>query len=52
MALKLIADRVLPNNAFAHSAKGNNAVQINISGLSVDVQSKDITPDEDVVDEQ
>ena len=50
MALKLIADRVLPNNAFAHSAKGNNSVNINISGLTVDVQ-KDVTPD-DVVDEQ
>jgi hypothetical protein len=42
MALKLIADRVLPNNAFAHSAKGNNAVQINISGLTVDVQEKEV----------
>ena len=50
MALKLIADRVLPNNAFVHSAKGNNSVNINISGLQVDVQ-KDVTPD-DVVDEQ
>jgi hypothetical protein len=39
MALKLIADRVLPNQAFAHSSKGNNAVQINISGLTVDVNS-------------
>ena len=42
MALKLIADRVLPNNAFAHTAKGSNAVQINISGLTVDVQEKEI----------
>jgi len=52
-AIKLIADRVLPNQAFAHSAKGNNSVQINISGLittSVDV--KDVSPDDDVVDEQ
>ena len=59
-AIKLIADRVLPNQAFAHSAKGNNSVQINISGLNVEVQtkdesfqSKDITPQEDdVVAEQ
>ena len=54
-AIKLIADRVLPNQAFAHSAKGNNAVQINISGLNVEVQSKDVTPqeeEENVVDEQ
>ena len=61
-AIKLIADRVLPNQAFAHSAKGNNAVQINISGLNVEVQtkdesfqSKDVTPDDeasDIVDEQ
>ena len=58
-AIKLIADRVLPNQAFAHSAKGNNAVQINISGLSVDVsnscsdiQEKEVNPDNDVVDEQ
>ena len=49
MALKLIADRVLPNNAFAHSAKGSNAVNINISGLTVDVQ-KDITPTEDDIE--
>jgi hypothetical protein len=59
MALKLIADRVLPNNAFAHSAKGNNAVQINISGLTVDVnnscsdiQEKEVTEPDEVVDEQ
>ena len=54
-AIKLIADRVLPNQAFAHSAKGNNAVQINISGLNVEVSSKDVTPDADdleIVDEQ
>ena len=50
MALKLIADRVLPNQAFAHSSKGNNAVQINISGLTVEsVEEKEVT---DVVDEQ
>lgn len=42
-AIKLIADRVLPNQAFAHSAKGNNAVQINISGLNVEVSSKDVS---------
>ena len=52
MALKLIADRVLPNQAFAHSSKGNNAVQINISGLSVAVEEKEVKQDDDIVDEQ
>lgn len=46
MALKLIADRVLPNQAFAHSSKGSNAVQINISGLTVSsVEEKEVNPD-------
>ena len=51
MALKLIADRVLPNQAFAHSSKGNNAVQINISGLSVtSIEEKEVNQPEDTED--
>ena len=49
VAIRIIADRVLPNNAFAHSAKGNNSVNINISGLTVDVEK---AVNDDVVDEQ
>ena len=56
-AVRLIADRVLPNQSFAHTSKGSNAVQINISGLNVEVKQKEIAEaespmEDDVVDEQ
>ena len=44
-AVRLIADRVLPNQSFAHTSKGSNAVQINISGLNVEVKEKEVNQD-------
>jgi lysyl-tRNA synthetase class II len=46
-AVRLIADRVLPNQSFAHTSKGSNAVQINISGLNVEVKEKEVNQSED-----
>lgn len=44
-AMKMVADRLLPNAGFALDSKKSTAVQINISGLqvsSVDAQEKQI----------
>jgi len=35
-AIKIIADRILPTASFSGESKANTAVQINISGLTVD----------------
>jgi len=51
-AVKLIADRILPTQSFTHSSKGSNSVQINISGLAVDVRSNQEPKEVEVVDEQ
>ena len=47
-AVKLIADRVLPNQSFAHTSKGSNAVQINISGLNVEVKKEEKEINDDI----
>jgi hypothetical protein len=52
-AVKLIADRILPTQSFTHSSKGSNSVQINISGLAVDVQqNRDCSSPKEVVQEK
>jgi len=35
-AIKIIADRILPTASFSGESRANTAVQINISGLTVD----------------
>jgi hypothetical protein len=42
VALKLIAERILPVTSFANESKKSSAVSINISGLKVDVEEKGV----------
>lgn len=47
-AMKMVADRLLPNAGFALDSKKSTAVQINISGLqvsSVETKEKDVDGD-------
>jgi hypothetical protein len=47
-AMKMVADRLLPNAGFALDSKKSTAVQINISGLQVSsVEEKEIKPQSD-----
>ena len=43
MAMKLIAERILPIQSFTAESKKSSAVNINISGLKVDVEEKDVS---------
>jgi hypothetical protein len=43
MAMKLIAERILPIQSFTAESKKSSAVQINISGLKVDVEEKEVS---------
>jgi len=42
VAIKLIAERILPVASFANESKKSSAVNIQISGLKVDVEEKDV----------
>lgn len=42
VAIKLIAERILPVASFANESKKSSAVNINITGLKVDVEEKDV----------
>ena len=45
-AMKMVADRLLPNAGFSIDSKKSTAVQINISGLQVSsVEEKEVKPD-------
>lgn len=42
VAIKLIAERILPVASFANESKKSSAVNINITGLKVDVEEKNV----------
>ena len=42
VAIKIIAERILPVQSFTAESKKSSAVQINISGLKVDVEEKPV----------
>ena len=42
VAIKIIAERILPVQSFTAESKKSSAVQINISGLKVDVEEKSV----------
>ena len=42
MAMKLIAERILPIQSFTAESKKSSAVNINITGLKVDVEEKPV----------
>ena len=48
-AIKIIADRILPTASFSNENKTSSAVQINISGLTVDSVEKVEKPVEEPV---
>ena len=48
VAMKMIADRILPATSFSGEDKKSSAVQINIQGLQVEVQEKPVNQDEPV----
>lgn len=43
VAIKLIAERILPVASFANESKKSSAVNINITGLKVDVEEKNVS---------
>ena len=45
VAIKIIAERILPVQSFTAESKKSSAVQINISGLKVDVEEKPVNDD-------
>ena len=49
-AMKMVADRLLPNAGFSIDSKKSTAVQINISGLQVSsIEEKPVKQEDDVV---
>ena len=47
-AMKMVADRLLPNAGFSLDSKKSTAVQINISGLQVSsIEEKPVNQDDD-----
>jgi hypothetical protein len=43
VAIKLIAERILPVQSFTAESKKSSAVNINITGLKVDVEEKEVS---------
>ena len=52
-AMKMVADRLLPNAGFSLDSKKSTAVQINISGLQVSsIEEKEVKPADDPSDSE